>query len=99
MGSYSITQIRIDHYLKLGKDATLDRLRNDSYYSLIEDTITEMESWACFTEPRRKQTRNKPLGLGKLNRSTQKKSSNPAKKKTKKKMQKHARRQNRSKQK
>ena len=88
----------IDYYLQLGQDATLNRLRNDSHYSFIEDTIAEMEWWACFQEKRLKQTRNKPLGLGKLNLFPQKK-SNQSKKKAKKKMQKQARRKNRHKKK
>ena len=57
-----------------------------------------MEGWACFREKRLKQIRNKPLGLGNLNLSPQKK-SNQSKKKAKKKMQKKARQKNRSKKK
>lgn len=88
----------IEYYLELGLDATLNQLRDNSHYSLIEDTISEMEGWACFREQRLKQTRNKPLGLGNLNLSPQKK-SNQSKKKAKKKMQKKARQKNRSKKK
>jgi hypothetical protein len=88
----------IEYYLELGLDATLNQLRDNSHYSLIEDTISEMEGWACFREKRLKQTRNKPLGLGNLNLSPQKK-SNQSKKKAKKKMQKKARQKNRSKKK
>ena len=85
----------IDYYLQLGQDATLNQLRNDSHYSLIEDTISEMEWWACFQETRLKPRKTKPLGLGKFNLSPQKK-SHQSKKKAKKKMQKQARRKNRS---
>ena len=85
----------IDYYLQLGQDATLNRLRNDRHYSLIEDTISEMEYWACFQETRLKPQKTKPIGLGTLNVSSQKK-SNQSKKKAKKKMQKQARRKNRS---
>ena len=85
----------IDYYLQLGQDATLNRLRNDRHYSLIEDTISEMEYWACFQETRLKPQKTKPIGLGTLNLSPQKK-SNQSKKKAKKKMQKQARRKNSS---
>ena len=85
----------IEYYLQLGLDATLDRLRDDSRYSLIEDAIAEMEWWACFQDEKPKKTTNKPLGLGKLHLSPPKK-SNQSKKKAKKKMQKQSRRKNRS---
>lgn len=88
----------IEYYLELGLDATLNQLRDNSHYSLIEDTISELEWWHCFQDDKGKQTRNKPLGLGNLNLSSQKK-SNQSKKKAKKKMQKQSRRKNRSKKK
>jgi hypothetical protein len=38
----------IDETLKRGKARVLDELQQNSRYSLITDTITEMEWWACF---------------------------------------------------
>ena len=38
----------IDETLKRGKERVLDELRNNKRYSLITDTISEMEWWACF---------------------------------------------------
>jgi hypothetical protein len=88
----------IEDYLELGLDDTLNQLRNHSHYSLIEDTISELEGWHCFQDDQGKPTRNKPLGLGNFNSSSRKKSSQ-SKKKAKKKMQKQSRRKNRSKKK
>ena len=98
---FFVRQEDIDYYLKQGKDATLEELRKDRYYSLIEDTISELERWYCFQEEKPKITRTKPLGLGKLELSPEKKSNrkNKAKKRAKNKMQKQARRKNRSKKK
>jgi Protein of unknown function (DUF1186) len=38
----------IDETLKRGKERVLDELHHNQRYSLITDTITEMEWWACF---------------------------------------------------
>ena len=95
---FFINHKSIAHDLQMGQDAALNKLRSNSHYSLIEDTIAEMEWWACFRDERPKKTTNKPLGLGKLNLSPSQK-SNQSKKKAKKKMQKQARRKNRSKKK
>jgi hypothetical protein len=38
----------IDATLQRGKDRVLDELHHHQRYSLITDTITEMEWWACF---------------------------------------------------
>jgi len=38
----------IDETLKRGKERVLDELHYNQRYSLITDTITEMEWWACF---------------------------------------------------
>jgi hypothetical protein len=35
----------------LGKEKTLEKLQNDDHYTLIDDTISELEEWACFNEP------------------------------------------------
>lgn len=88
----------IEDSLELGLEETLNELRDDSHYSLIEDTISELEWWYCFQEDKGKQKRNKPLGLGDFNLSSPKK-SNQSKKKAKKNMQKQSRQKNRSKKK
>jgi hypothetical protein len=38
----------IDETLKRGKERVFDELHHNQRYSLITDTITEMEWWACF---------------------------------------------------
>jgi hypothetical protein len=38
----------IDETLQRGKERVLDALHHNQRYSLITDTITEMEWWACF---------------------------------------------------
>ena len=38
----------IDETLKRGKEHVLDALQQNTRYSLITDTITEMDWWACF---------------------------------------------------
>jgi hypothetical protein len=43
----------IDETLKRGKARVLDELQHNPRYSLITDTITEMEGWACFHPERR----------------------------------------------
>ncbi len=92
-----INSEHIERYLQLGQDATLNQLRSNRYYAPIKDTVAELERWTCFQEKQEKrvaQKRNKPLGLGKLNQSAQKKTGQ-VKKKARKKMQKQARRKNR----
>ena len=36
--------------LALGKERVLARLADDSHWCLVEDTVEEMEWWACFQE-------------------------------------------------
>jgi hypothetical protein len=38
----------VEATLNMGKELVLDDLQNDKRYSLITDTISEMEGWACF---------------------------------------------------
>ena len=38
----------VDKTLKRGKERVLDELHHNQRYSLITDTITEMDWWACF---------------------------------------------------
>ena len=40
----------VQNTMNRGKDSVLDTLQHNSYYTLIEDAIWEMESWACFDE-------------------------------------------------
>jgi hypothetical protein len=53
----------VDEQLSLGREEVLSRLRDDRY-KLIEDTIEELESWACFQPPVRQQptVRKKKIG-------------------------------------
>ena len=95
---FYIDEEDIDHYLQQGQDGTLNELRSNEHYALIEDTSGEMSWWYSFQERSPKKTRNKPLGLEQLTLSPQKK-YNQSKKKAKKKMQKQSRRKNRSKKK
>jgi len=98
---FYINRERFEYYLSLGQDKALEKLRQDQYYSLIEDTISEMEWWACFREKESKIERIKPSGIGKLELKPEKKpnSKKKSKKRTKNKIQKQARRKNRSKKK
>ncbi|MEM9271795.1 MAG: DUF1186 domain-containing protein, partial [Cyanobacteria bacterium P01_F01_bin.143] len=98
---FYIKRERFEYYLNLGEDKALEKLRQDEYYSLIEDTISEMEWWACFRNKESKIERVKPSGVGKLELAPEKKSNSKkkSKKRTKNKMQKQARRKNRSKKK
>jgi hypothetical protein len=47
----------IDETFKRGKERVLDELHHNPRYSLITDTITEMEWWACF-HPERHEVPN-----------------------------------------
>jgi hypothetical protein len=44
----------IDETLQRGKERVLDELHHHQRYSLITDTISEMEGWACFHPQDRK---------------------------------------------
>lgn len=44
----------VDESLALGKEKALAELQKRGY-GLIEDTIAEMEKWACFRQPQRRQ--------------------------------------------
>jgi uncharacterized protein YecA (UPF0149 family) len=59
----------IEQILAEGKEATLAYLRGDRHYQLIDDTIREMENWACFDAPppprsTKKVGRNDPCPCG-----------------------------------
>ena len=42
----------VEQALARGKEQVLTELQNDTRYTYIEDTIAEMEWWACFREPK-----------------------------------------------
>jgi len=88
----------VDYYINLGREASLNELRDRKHYTLIQDTISEMEWWNCFENKKLKESTNNPFGIGDLNLSPQKIAMS-TKKKTQGKMQKQARRKNRSKKK
>jgi hypothetical protein len=88
----------IDYYLQLGKDVTLNKLRDSSRYSFIKDIILEMKLWTCFQDERRNKITHKTPGGEKLNLFLEKK-SNQSQKKRKRKLQKQVRRKNRPKKK
>ncbi len=59
----------VEQALAAGKEATLRRLRGDRYYHFIDDTVAEMEWWACFDRPspprpKKKVGRNDPCPCG-----------------------------------
>jgi uncharacterized protein YecA (UPF0149 family) len=52
-----------------GKEEVLAELRTDARYNIIDDTIREMEWWACFDQTekpkwKRKVGRNEPCPCG-----------------------------------
>jgi hypothetical protein len=95
---FSIDRDDIEFTLQKGRNNTLQELREEPSYFLIENTIGEMQNWDCFVDRKLFQTRHKPVGLSSFNPSPSKKFSQ-SKKKTKQKMQKQSRRQNRTKKK
>ena len=88
----------VDYYINLGLEASLNELRDRKHYTSIEDTILEMEWWNCFQDKKRKESIKNTFGIGSLGLSSQK-ILMPSKKKSQVKMQKQARRKNRSKKK
>jgi Protein of unknown function (DUF1186) len=88
----------VDDYINLGQEASLNELRDNKQYTLIEDTISEMEWWSCFQDKKRKDSSRNTFSIGDLSPSPQK-TATSTKKKSQVKMQKQARRKNRSKKK
>jgi Protein of unknown function (DUF1186) len=88
----------VDDYINLGQEASLNELRDRNHYTSIEDTILEMECWSCFQAKTRKESNSNPFGTRDVSLSPQK-TGMPSKKKSQVKMQKQARRKNRSKKK
>lgn len=94
--TFFIEQEDVDDYFQLGSEAALTRLREHPHYSLIEDTISGMESWACFQQENSQKPSPINLALKEFTFSSNQ-PKNQAKKK--KKMQKESRRKNRPKKK
>ena len=88
----------VDYYINLGQEASLNELRDREHYTLIEDTISEMEWWSCFQDKKRPDSSKNTFSMGDLSPSLQK-TATSTKKKSQVKMQKQARRKNRSKKK
>jgi Protein of unknown function (DUF1186) len=88
----------VDYYINLGQEASLKELRDRKHYTSIEDTISEMEWWNCFEDRKLKESSKNHFGIGNLSSSLHK-IATPTKKKAQLKMQKQARRKNRSKKK
>ena len=80
----------IDETLKRGKEHVLDALQQNTRYSLITDTITEMEWWACFHPEGREA-----LNIGSEAHPRVKLTQQKAKDKRKRKLAKATRRRNR----
>ena len=51
----------VDYYLQLGLEGVLKELRQHDNYSLVEDSVAEMEWWACFKEAKPKSTPTIPM--------------------------------------
>jgi hypothetical protein len=89
----------VDNTLARGKERVLDELRHNKRYSLITDTISEMEWWACF-QPQDRSSRTAlpdipfPTAAPVVHPAT-KKSRSRAKDKAKRKQAKASRRKNR----
>ncbi len=89
----------VESFLQRGKEQVLDELRNNRRYSLITDTIKEMEWWACF-QPKSRPSHTTlpdmtfPTGVPGVQTATKKPKSR-AKDKTKRKQAKASRRKNR----
>lgn len=96
--SFFFNRKDVDYYINLGQEASLNELRDRKHYALIEDTISEMEWWNCFQDKTRKESISNLFGPRDLSLSPQR-TAMPTKKKSQVKMQKQARRKNRSKKK
>jgi Protein of unknown function (DUF1186)/SEC-C motif len=54
-------EIKFD--MALGKDRVLARLADDPHHTLVEDTVREMQWWACFRDDDRNRTEIAPEAL------------------------------------
>lgn len=91
-----ISQENVNDAIQIGVEAALDKLRNNQRYSLIDNTISEMEHWACFRPKTPDKKYNLPILSEGFNPSVK---QNKGKADKKKKMQKESRRKNRTKKK
>ena len=80
----------IDETLRRGKEIVLDELHHNQRYSLVTDTISEMEGWACFHPQDRKASTVASVGQPPVKHAQHK-----AKNKHKRKLAKASRRRNR----
>ena len=80
----------IDETLRRGKEHVLDELHHNQRYSLVTDTISEMEGWACFHPQDRKASTVASVGQPPVKHAQHK-----AKNKQKRKLAKASRRRNR----
>jgi carboxylesterase type B len=51
----------VDRELAQSKDQVLERGRENHFYTMIGDTIKEMEWWACFRTPEQQRKHDKAL--------------------------------------
>lgn len=97
--SFHIQLEDVDETLGYGKEQVLNKLRNSTRYSLIQDTIREMEWWACF-QPQDRAAHNvvpavQPRTVTPAVQPSTKKPRQKAKDKRKRKLAKASRRKNR----
>jgi hypothetical protein len=52
----------VKEHLTPGKTKALDRLKVDRHHTFIDDTVREMEWWACFDEPKERRMRERKVG-------------------------------------
>ncbi|WP_341531568.1 DUF1186 domain-containing protein (plasmid) [Nostoc sp. UHCC 0302] len=94
---FFIEQEDVNDYFELGIEGALEKLRDNSRYSFIEDVISETKNWDCFQQSRFPQLDTLYINPDELISWTPKKAKTQAK--NKKKMQAQSRRKNRSKKK
>jgi hypothetical protein len=90
-----------EQYLQLGPEAVLNELKSDRNFSFVEDTISEMEWWACFRQEKERDSKPTriPPALQEFAAAPARKPVKKAKAKRKRTLQKQSRRQNRAKKK
>jgi hypothetical protein len=86
----------VEEDVERGIEASLEKLRKNTHHTYIDDAIEEMEWWACFNRSKPKENHQLSKTIAELTKSSNQKKSQAIKKK---KIQKQARRQNRSKKK
>jgi hypothetical protein len=91
-----ISQENVNEAIEMGVETALAKLRDSERYSLINDTVSEMESWACFVFKESNLKSISPIVTQGFTPSFKK---NKDKADKKKKMQKESRKKNRAKKK